>query len=93
MGYVGSDIRTPRIDALATAGTILNRYYVMAGCSPTRAMLQTGRYAARYGMQDGTIPVNKPYGVPLSEKYLPEYLKELGYRTVSWRTPSLLWPR
>ena len=44
-------------------------------------MLQTGRYAARYGMQDGTIPVNKPYGVPLSEKYLPEYLKELGYRT------------
>ena len=56
-------------------------------------MLQTGRYAARYGMQDGTIPVNKPYGVPLSEKYLPEYLKELGYRTVSWRTPSLLWPR
>ena len=81
LGYTGSDIKTPRIDALATNGTVLRRYYVMPSCTPTRAALQTGRYTVRYGLQDGTIPNNKPYGLNLTEKLLPEYLKELGYAT------------
>ena len=51
LGYTGSDIKTPVIDGLAKAGTIMGHYYVMQCCSPTRAALQTGRYDIRYGLQ------------------------------------------
>jgi hypothetical protein len=42
LGYTGSSIKTPRIDALAKGGVILGHYYVNLCCSPTRAMLMTG---------------------------------------------------
>lgn len=51
LGYTGSDIKTPVIDNLAKAGTIMGHYYVMQCCSPTRAALQSGRYNIRYGLQ------------------------------------------
>ena len=79
LGYTGSSIKTPTIDGLAKAGTIMGHYYVMHCCSPTRSALQTGRYNIRYGLQTKTIPNNKDYGLNLTEKLLPEYLKELGY--------------
>ena len=81
LGYTGSSIKTPTIDGLAKAGTIMGHYYVMHCCSPTRSALQTGRYNIRYGLQTKTIPNNKDYGLNLTEKLLPEYLKELGYAT------------
>ena len=78
---MGSDIATPRIDALATNGTILTRHYVQSCCTPTRAALHTARYPSRYGLQVGTIPENMAYGLNLTEKLMPAYLKELGYAT------------
>src|SRR6188508_2592031 len=46
----GKDIKTPNIDQLARAGTILESHYVQPVCSPTRSALLTGRYATHTGV-------------------------------------------
>ena len=42
LGFLGSEIRTPHLDALAASGTVLTNFHVGPACSPTRAMLLTG---------------------------------------------------
>jgi len=74
-------IPTPNIDRLAKKGIILNNYYVLPNCSPTRSAFMTGRYPIHTGMQSGTIYGADPWGVGLEEKFLPQYLKEYGYKT------------
>ncbi len=44
IGYHGSAIKTPNLDALAAAGVKLENYYVQPICSPTRSQLLSGRY-------------------------------------------------
>ncbi len=44
VGYHGSDIKTPNIDALAAGRARLEQFYAQPICSPTRAALMTGRY-------------------------------------------------
>ena len=80
VGYHGSEIKTPNIDALAAKGVILDRYYAQPSCSPTRTALMTGRSPMRLGVVQ---PLSKlaPTGLPLSEKLLPQYLKEANYQT------------
>lgn len=80
VGYHGSEIRTPNIDALAAQGVNLDRFYVQPTCSPTRAALLTGRSAMRLGV---TQPLSKlaPTGLPIGETLLPQYLKSAGYQT------------
>lgn len=56
VGFHGSDIRTPTLDALAADGARLEQYYAEPMCTPTRAALMTGRYPLRYGLQTGVIP-------------------------------------
>ena len=50
VGYNGSEIETPRIDALAAEGVHLERFYAHPTCSPTRAALMTGRSPTRLGV-------------------------------------------
>src|SRR5207248_9516844 len=50
VGYHGSEIRTPNLDALAKGGVRLERHYVYPTCSPTRAGLLTGRNPSRFGI-------------------------------------------
>ena len=38
-------------------------------------------YRSLLGMQSGAIYGDKAWGVGLEEKFLPEYLKEYGYKT------------
>lgn len=81
VGWRGSAIKTPHLDKLATAGAILNQFYVQPVCSPTRAALLTGRYPFRYGLQTGVVRPWAQYGLPLEERLLPQALKEAGYET------------
>ena len=81
VGFHGSEIKTPAIDALAAAGTRLEQFYVQPVCSPTRAAFMTGRYPMRYGLHVGVVRPWAQYGLPLDERLLPQALKEAGYET------------
>ncbi|MBL8792597.1 MAG: arylsulfatase [Planctomycetia bacterium] len=77
----GTQIKTPHIDKLAAAGTMLDAFYVQPVCSPTRAALMTGRYPMRHGLQVGVVRPWAQYGLPLDERTLPQALQEAGYAT------------
>ncbi|MEZ6140906.1 MAG: arylsulfatase [Zavarzinella sp.] len=81
LGYRGSKIKTPNIDALAKSGVRLESYYGLPVCTPARAALMTGRYPMRHGLQTLVIFPSHKYGLPVDEKTLPEALKEVNYST------------
>ncbi len=69
----GSDSPTPNLDELARQGLRFTRHYAEGSCSPARAALLTGRYAARMGFH--------PTGSGLAPELetLPERLAAAGY--------------
>lgn len=88
LGCTGSlQIPTPNIDTLAKQGVFCSRAYVAAPmCAPSRMALLTGRFPKRYGIT--TNPNSKidylpesHYGLPQTEKCLPQYLAEFGYNS------------
>lgn len=88
LGCTGSlQIPTPNIDNLAKQGVFCSRAYVSAPmCAPSRMALLTGRFPKRYGIT--TNPNSKidylpesHYGLPQTEKCLPQYLAEFGYNS------------
>lgn len=76
----GKDIKTPHIDKLAKAGTVLEAHYVQPVCSPTRSALMTGRYATHTGVYTIVRP-HAEWGLPLNERTLANALKSAGYET------------
>lgn len=86
MGYADAgfngckDIRTPNLDQLAKAGTVLESFYVQPVCSPTRASLMTGRYVTHTGVYQVVRP-KAAWGLPLAERTLAQALREAGYQT------------
>jgi arylsulfatase A-like enzyme len=84
-GFTGStEIRTPRLNALAANGMICeNGYVTHPYCGPSRAGLITGRYQARFGMEVNCTysPFDLQMGLPLSEKTFGQRMQEVGYRT------------
>ncbi|WP_295401874.1 arylsulfatase [uncultured Thiocystis sp.] len=81
LGYRGSDIQTPNIDALAQEGVRLENFHGEPVCTPARAALMTGRYPMRQGLQTLVIFPNHRYGLPTDERTLPQALKDAGYAT------------
>ena len=79
VGYHGSEIATPNIDALVRKGVEIDRYYAFPVCSPTRAALMTGRSPIRMGIDS---PIGPNGGLPLDEHLLPETLRAAGYQTL-----------
>lgn len=81
-------IPTPNIDRIASEGVIFTNGYVTAAvCCPSRAGILTGRNQAKFGHvynvvqgEKYTIPVDS-IGLPLTEKTVGNYMRELGYKT------------
>jgi uncharacterized sulfatase len=83
LGVTGSTaIRTPNIDRMAKEGARLENFFSSANvCTPSRAGLLTGRYAARSGMAVGVTYPHSTNGLPADMTTLPEALRGAGYRT------------
>lgn len=81
IGYHGSEIQTPHLDALAAGGVKLESYYVQPVCTPTRAAFMTGRYPMRLGLQVGVVRPWADYGLSLEERTLANLLADAGYTT------------
>ena len=82
LGCYGSEIQTPRLDALAAGGVRFTSFYNTARCWPSRAAILTGYYAqeVRRDIVPG-IPSGGRGRRPAWAKLLPERLRPLGYRS------------
>lgn len=80
VGYHGSEILTPNLDKLATAGVRLERHYVYPTCSPTRAGLLTGCNPMRFAIY-GPIADRSEAALPKSTVTLATMLRARGYFT------------
>ena len=79
-----TDAPTPHIDSIAANGVRFTDGYVSCPvCSPSRAGLLTGRYQQRFGHYGNPQPAldRKQWGLPLDQKTMADYMKELGYAT------------
>ncbi len=94
LGFTGSRaIKTPNIDALAAAGTVMTNFHsANPVCSPSRAAMLTGRMPPRAGMPSVVFPsigvqhmMNVMSGInfriPAEEITIADMLKADGYRT------------
>ena len=52
VGFHGSKIQTANIDLLASEGVVLDNYYVLPICTPTRSALMTGMHPIHTGESD-----------------------------------------
>jgi arylsulfatase A-like enzyme len=77
LGFYGSEIPTPNIDALAANGMLLTDFYSSLTCGPTRSMLMSGmdNHMAGVGVQSA----------PRLEVHMnqPNYLGHLSFRVAS----------
>jgi arylsulfatase A-like enzyme len=74
-------LQTPNIDAMATNGLVLERFYSASPvCSPTRASVLTGRHPYRSGIFWALMNKSQ-HALPTEELTLAEVLQENGYRT------------
>ena len=81
VGWHEPFVQTPHLDRLAREGICLEGYYVQPICSPTRSFLMTARYTYRLGTQAEIVESYVPFGVPLRERFMPEYFQAAGYAT------------
>ncbi len=80
--YGATEVKTPRIDAMAQQGTRLTDYYAAAPiCSPSRAGLLTGCYPRRVGNEIWVHRADSRTGIHPDELTIAELLKENGYAT------------
>ena len=72
LGCYGSKTnKTPRLDRLASEGTLFTSFYSQTVCGPARSALLTGRYPCR----------SRGWGMPASEITFAELIKGAGYQT------------
>jgi arylsulfatase A-like enzyme len=81
-------IRTPNLDRMAADGLRLTSFYSVAPvCTPSRAALMTGRYAARMGIQQmhlaNVLTFQDQTGLPTGETTIASALKARGYATAA----------
>lgn len=82
---------SPNLDRLAEEGVIMeNQYVVSPVCTPSRYNCLTGKYASRAAnpqflkkteQEEGQTVIQWNTFITGEDKILPEYLRELGYKT------------
>lgn len=94
IGAFGGEIRTPNLDALAKAGSLLTNFHAAPTCSPTRAMLLSGtdNHTAGVGAMaesrleaggdKGTVQWGYEGVITRRVATLAERLREGGYHTI-----------
>lgn len=86
-------IPTPYLDSLMDEGILFTKHYVAPACTPTRASLLTGRYAANVGLTWPVFP-GSPSGLPEKIPTMAEVLKASGYATAmsgKWHLGNSQW--
>lgn len=86
-----TNLTTPNIDSLARSGVMIDRFFVCAVCSPTRAEFLTGRYHARGGVRGVSTGQER---LDLGVKTIADTFKAAGYATGAfgkWHNGSQ-WP-
>lgn len=81
VGFNGSDLSTPNIDALAAEATILRRFYAHPVCTASRVALLGGVYPHKVGLADAVIRPWHRVGFPTERPMLQEHLRAAGYHT------------
>lgn len=84
IGCYGSEIQTPRLDKLASAGIRFTQFYNTSRCCPTRAALLTGLYSHQAGI--GLMTGDRGFDAYRGDLNthcvtLAEAVKTAGYRT------------
>ncbi|MGB1927562.1 MAG: sulfatase-like hydrolase/transferase, partial [Rubripirellula sp.] len=80
--YGATEIKTPRIDALARGGVRFTDYYAAAPiCSPSRAGLLTGCYPRRIGNHIWVHRADSKQGIHPDELTMGELFQQQGYAT------------
>jgi len=74
-GMGGVQPSTPTIDALAQRGVTFTNHYANPLCAPSRALLQTGRYAFRTGFGPNIFP-GYQFDLNQVETCIPELLRD-----------------
>ena len=72
----GGEVDAPNLDRLAAGGVRFTQGYSTARCGPSRSCLLTGYYA-----QQTASDIMTRGNVPNYTRFIPDYLKPLGYRT------------
>jgi arylsulfatase A len=82
IGCYGGPVKTLALDALAAGGTRFTDFYSgCAVCSPSRAVLLTGRHHIRAGVYSWISDAGQRSHLLEREVTLPEILKQHGYAT------------
>ncbi|MCM8541111.1 MAG: sulfatase-like hydrolase/transferase [Lentisphaeraceae bacterium] len=82
IGAYGGTVKTPNLDNLAANGSKFSNFYSgCAVCSPSRAVLLTGRHHIRAGVYSWIHDASQKSHLLESEVTIAEVLKEQGYST------------
>ena len=82
--YGATEVKTPRIDALAAEGVRFTDYYAAAPiCSPSRVGILTGKYPRRMGLEAWVQRADSKRGIPAREQTIAQLLKANGYTTAA----------
>lgn len=75
-----SMVRMPVLEDLCTSGMVFTNTYAAPVCSPTRAMMMTGRYGSRTGV-GGVLAKDNPVTLSDRETSLFDGMNAAGYST------------
>jgi len=76
-----NEARTPHIDRMAREGVMFVTAWATPMCSPTRAMLMTGRYACRTGFYHNALKLAERPNLVRDHLTFAKRLQQAGYAT------------